>query len=675
MLAGTDPGPGHQVGVHYASATWDDQWIRRGIDRATLTWEGTRPARLDQLLATGLTDSFGMTLGWTVFSLLALQANGLAGVGVYSAAMLVGVALSAPATAWLSHRLGAGALLRCTSAIEAALRILTFVLLLAGAPVPVLAALIVVMYASGLACYAGMRAEVSAASPPDRTAATMTIFVTAILAIEAAGVASAALLPGDPPGTAGGLLVVVVAVYGLSPLPVWLVARGALVGRAPRRAARRRRGGAWLPLLAGALVMLLGSGPALLAVGLAAELYGSRWVAGSALAFTAGALLAPWAVALLERCRLPASITWPAWGAGMLLGWILAPRFLAGLIIAQVLAGLCVAAFEGSMDAYVAARQARSRLAGSLAASEAVRALGSAAAVATLPGLVGTRSIGGFSGLASAVLLTAALVAVVAHWWTRSAPRPVRRRPAPAARRARPAPVPALAFSMAGTPNGMPAAGVTRAVRHAAPRQVHERRWTRMNGHGRHLPPADGWPWQLRGRRRPVARWALSLLLLAAVGGVMFQVGQALDPARSASARPAPTYAVITSPSPTTTAPKATPTTAAPLPHVLNLITKNIGTEQNPDRVYLQHGVVGVAQALRGQHPQFVVRHGELIKMRVANQDRFIHSFTFAKARVNLDAWEGTTSSATFRAPTAPGTYQFYCRYRKIGMSGTLVVK
>ncbi len=196
-----------------------------------------------------------------------------------------------------------------------------------------------------------------------------------------------------------------------------------------------------------------------------------------------------------------------------------------------------------------------------------------------------------------------------------------------------------------------------------------------MNSHGRHLPEADGWPWQLRGRRRPVARWALSLLVLAAVGGMMFQVGQALDPARSASAQPAPTYAVITAPTPTTIARAATATTAAPLPRVLDLITRNIGTEQSPDRVYLQRGVVGAAQALQGKHPQFVVRRGELIKMRVDNQDHFIHSFTFAKSRVNLDAWEGTTSSATFHAPAAPGTYQFYCRYRKLGMSGTLVVR
>ena len=32
-----------------------------------------RSARFAQLLAAGLTDSFGMTLGWTVFSLLVLE--------------------------------------------------------------------------------------------------------------------------------------------------------------------------------------------------------------------------------------------------------------------------------------------------------------------------------------------------------------------------------------------------------------------------------------------------------------------------------------------------------------------------------------------------------------------------------------------------------------------------
>ena len=72
---------------------------------------------------------------------------------------------------------------------------------------------------------------------------------------------------------------------------------------------------------------------------------------------------------------------------------------------------------------------------------------------------------------------------------------------------------------------------------------------------------------------------------------------------------------------------------------------------------------------------RIVVRPGEALRVKVDNQDRYVHSFTFAKARVNLDIWEGTAASVTFDAPTAAGTYQFYCRYRKVGMSGTLVVR
>ena len=149
-----------------------------------------------------------MTLGWTVFSLLVLRrSHGLAGLGTCSAAMLVGVALSAPATAWLSPRMGAGA--AAAGHLHRGgglLRVASFVLLLGGAPVAGLAAVVVVMFTAGLSGTPGMRAEVSAASRPDRAAATMTLFVVAILAVEAAGIASAALLPGEPPGTGGELL-------------------------------------------------------------------------------------------------------------------------------------------------------------------------------------------------------------------------------------------------------------------------------------------------------------------------------------------------------------------------------------------------------------------------------------------------------------------------------------
>jgi hypothetical protein len=619
-----------------------------------------RSARLATLVTVGLIDSFGMTLGWTVFSLLVLRAHGLAGLGTCSAAMLVGVALSAPATAWLSPRLGAGALLRVTSTVEGLLRVASFVLLLGGAPVAGLAAVVVVMFTAGLSGYAGMRAEVSAASRPDRAAATMTLFVVAILAVEAAGIASAALLPGEPPGTGGELLRGVVAFYGASSFPIWLVARGARVGRAPRRTARHRRAHASLPLAAGAVIMLLGSGPALLAVGLAAELYGSRWVAGSALAFTAGALVAPWAVGLVERLRLPAAVTWPAWGTGMLVGWSLAQAHVAGLLAAQVLAGLCIAAFEGSMDAHIAARQARGHLMGSLAASEAMRALGSAAAVAALPAYVGTNSIAAFSGVTSMVLLAITVLAVVTRPWTWSITW-------------RPVGTPAMVFA---------APGMTLDPRSVRPVRSSQYDWRRARmSHLDDRYPGDTWARGLKksrhSRRRPALRWAVGVLLLVAVGAGMFEVGQTF--ARPAALRPAATLgraAVQAVPTPAPAKPARAPAPAPAKPRVLKLITRNIQSEANPNRVYLVPGRLSPSQARHGLRPSFVVRPGEALRMRVDNQDQYVHSFTFARSRVNLDAWEGEVSTtATFKAPTTPGTYQFYCRYRKVGMSGTLVVR
>jgi plastocyanin len=199
-------------------------------------------------------------------------------------------------------------------------------------------------------------------------------------------------------------------------------------------------------------------------------------------------------------------------------------------------------------------------------------------------------------------------------------------------------------------------------------------------------PPRD-WARILRQsryrRRRPLGRWAAGVLVLVAVGAVMFQVGQAVAPTRPAAAQPPAHPAVVVVPdagheadgAATSHAPPATTTAPPPKPRVLTLVARNIRSEADPNRVYLVPGQVTAAQAAAGGRPRFVVRAGEALRVRVDNQDRYIHSFTFAKARVNLDAWEGTVSAATFRAPKTAGTYQFYCRYRKVGMSGTLVVR
>jgi hypothetical protein len=423
--------------------------------------------RLRRLIATALVDSFGLSLGWTVFSLHVVRGHGLAGLGLCNAAMLVGVALSAPVAARLSARLHGRALLRATAASEAALRVGTFALLLAGTPLGMVAAAVAASNVVAWTGYAGMRAEVAAADP---RGAAMTWYMVAVAAIEAAGTATAALLPTGPGGlVSGGLLVAVVAGYGACLLPTWLVAGGARVPRAqplapraqpvvrsaprrthpvPRRVPRwgsvaqrpegRRRistapltgaapgltsylSGPLTGLLAsGGLVMLVGSGPTLLAVGLAAQLHGTRWVAGSALAFAAGSLLAPLSVARLERLAVPPQVAWPALGVGMAAGWAFAAWNPAALLAAQLLSGMCMSALEGDMDARVAATTSPRGVTAGLAAAAALRAVGSATAVAIAPRVIAGAGVGALS-VALVTVLLAALVVTLAWQRSRSA--------------------------------------------------------------------------------------------------------------------------------------------------------------------------------------------------------------------------------------------------------------
>ena len=385
--------------------------------------------RLRRLIATALVDSFGLSLGWTVFSLYVVGRHGLAGLGLCNAAMLIGVALSAPVAARLSTRLDGRALLRVTCATESVLRVATFALLLARAPLLLVAVAVAASNVVAWTGYAGMRAEVAAADP---RGAAMTWYMVAVAAIEAAGTATAALLPSGPDEVvSGGLLVAVIAGYGASLLPTWLVAGGALVARAaplPRagglRAVRRRKlsTGPLTGLLAsGGLVMLLGSGPTLLVVGLAAQLHGTRWVAGSALAFAAGSLLAPFAVARLERHAVPPSIAWPALGVGMAAGWTFAAWHPLALLAAQLLSGMCMSALEGDMDARIAASDAAPRgVTANLATAAALRAFGSAAAVALAPRVIAEAGIG-WRGAALATGLATLALGRLARRWSRSA--------------------------------------------------------------------------------------------------------------------------------------------------------------------------------------------------------------------------------------------------------------
>ena len=385
--------------------------------------------RLRRLIATALVDSFGLSLGWTVFSLHVVRGHGLTGLGLCNAAMLVGVAMSAPVAARLSTRLDGRALLRVTCATESVLRVATFALLLARAPLLLVAVAVAASNVVAWTGYAGMRAEVAAADP---RGAAMTWYMVAVAAIEAAGTATAALLPTGPTGlVTGGLLVGVIACYGGVLVPTWLVAAGAQVPRAQpavrpvaRRPGRRRKlsTGPLTGLLAsGGLVMLLGSGPTLLAVGLAAQLHGTRWVAGSALAFAAGSLLAPFAVARLERHAVPPSIAWPALGVGMAAGWTFAAWHPLALLAAQLLSGMCVSALEGDMDARIAASDAAPRgVTANLATAAALRAFGSAAAVALAPRVIAEAGIG-WLGAALATGLATLALGRLARRWSRSA--------------------------------------------------------------------------------------------------------------------------------------------------------------------------------------------------------------------------------------------------------------
>ena len=168
-------------------------------------------------------------------------------------------------------------------------------------------------------------------------------------------------------------------------------------------------------LTSGGLIMLLGSGPTLLAVGLAAQLHGTRWVAGSALAFALGSLLAPFSVARLERLAVPPSVAWPALGVGMAAGWAFAAWSPATLLAAQVLSGMCMSALEGDMDARVAATAAPGGVTAGLATAAALRALGSAAAVALAPRVIAETGVGALSVAQVTVLLAAMVVTVVWH--------------------------------------------------------------------------------------------------------------------------------------------------------------------------------------------------------------------------------------------------------------------
>ena len=184
-----------------------------------------RAGRLRELLLSGVIDSFGMALGWTVLVLFAFARGGLAEAALYNAAMLVGIVLSAPVTGWLSRRVHGRGLLRGAAGVELLLRVGLLTGLLFGLPAWLIATGIVVMHIAAWSGFAAMRAEVNAV---DASSRAMTRYALSIAAVEAVGTGLAALLPSGPDGYPTGLpLVLVFIVYAGSLIPTFRAARRA----------------------------------------------------------------------------------------------------------------------------------------------------------------------------------------------------------------------------------------------------------------------------------------------------------------------------------------------------------------------------------------------------------------------------------------------------------------
>jgi hypothetical protein len=372
--------------------------------------------RLHGLLAAGLIDSAGLAFGWIVFLLAVTARQGLAAAATYQAAMLAGVALSAPFTRWVTARVNGRALLRALAVSEGICRAAVLLLLLASAPRPVLAGVVLVMNVLAWTGYAAMRAEVNAV---ESGSVSLTRYALCIAGAEALASAAAAGLV-DPTNRSAVLLIVPLYTFAL--IPQWWAAGGSRVvrytlalrvGGRSRRRLRRPWPGAGART-GGGLVMFCASGPALLATVIAYERYGRIGVAVSAVSLTGGALISPRLSARLNRLAttgpsvLRPSVLWPLLGATMVGGWVLADASIAGLVLAQTMAGMAQTTFEGTMDDHCVRAGSRARITTSLSQASASRALGGAAAVAVLPMILRHAPLSLVAGAAAGMLLTAA---------------------------------------------------------------------------------------------------------------------------------------------------------------------------------------------------------------------------------------------------------------------------
>lgn len=365
------------------------------------------PGRLARLLIAGVIDSAGLALGWTVVLLVVSERAGLGGAAALSAAMLIGVGLSAPFSHWLAQRASAAATLRLLAVCEGGCRLALFALLLLDLPVALMALVTCLMNVLAWAGFAAMRAEMVRARPAGPPGKPLTWYAVGIGSSEAVFAAGASLAIGASPPPA--ITALVGLAFAAVLYPTWCVGADA-----DRTVAQHQPGSLQIRQLAplwasGGILFLLASGPALLATALAYDRHGTTGVAVAALAFAAGSTASSQVQAVLGRSARPARLRWMA-GAGMIIGWTVSGTGLFGLALALACSGAFQCALEGELDSAVLLRLGGQSATGGLAAAAAVRALGGAAAVATLPLALESVSLPLLAGFSTLLLLLVALL-------------------------------------------------------------------------------------------------------------------------------------------------------------------------------------------------------------------------------------------------------------------------
>jgi hypothetical protein len=396
------------------------------IRRGTSVMVPRPGARLRTLTICGAADSLGMAWGWTLVMLTITHDSGLTKAAHYSAAMFIGIVLSAPATGWLSRRVTATRLLRLSASTELLLRIVVLAGIVTGLPAWAVAAAIVAMNVSGWVCHAGMRSEISVV---DATPSSLTRYATVIAGAEACGAALAAMIPTHATASlTGWFLAAALLVYPGTLLPTIVTAgrarssansaqTAAAAGKhTQQRAKPGKRGGSArtrLPMRllgAGAAVMLLAGGPTLLSTSITEELYGGVWLAGSAIAFSMGTLFSAGSVTAITRRGVPVAARWLLWGIAMVAGWAFVPVLAPMVLVAQFLAGLGQTALEGDMDACVTASVTPKTAASALAYAASGRAAGSAVGVRVLPFIGSSATVGIVAGSTTVILAAGGIV-------------------------------------------------------------------------------------------------------------------------------------------------------------------------------------------------------------------------------------------------------------------------